>query len=116
VQAWGQVTLSPGNSFDLDTGQANSAADDFAYQADAGNHLLMPQAGAVFGIYINRERPAPENCRLAAMSAFPLPMESLPIGTYLCYRTSQGLLGWLQLDGFDAGASLVTFSFVTWGE
>jgi hypothetical protein len=114
VEASGPITMSPGDSVDLDTGQINvGIEDDLSYQTDAGEfHWLAPQAGAVLGVYGN-ELPGPDECGSANMSTAPIPVESLPMGTYLCYRTNMDLLGRTFLVDFDDDYTL-HMEILTW--
>ncbi len=113
--ASGQDSLLPDQKLDLDTNQINPASDDdLAYQADASkNHWLAPQNGAALGVYGGSE-PLVLACRNASMSAAPIAVESLSPGTYLCYKTSQGRLGWLRLDQFNSSDYSILIHFLTW--
>jgi hypothetical protein len=110
----GSATLLPGEAFNLDTAQKNTGeGDDLAYQENQGYHQLTPIAGALLGVY-GSTSPTLEACQSAGMSAAPQAIESLSIGTYLCYRTSEGLPGWLQLTGFSSNDYAIRFDFLTW--
>jgi hypothetical protein len=110
----GSATLLPGEAIDLDTAQINTGAeDDLAYQDNQGYHLILPIAGALLGVY-GCIPPTLEDCQAAGMSTAPIAAESLSTGAYLCYRTSQGLPGWLQLTGFDPDDFSIDFNLQTW--
>ena len=70
-------------------------------------------AGALLGVY-GSVPPTLETCQSAGMSTAPIAAESLSDGAYLCYRTSDGLLGWLQLNGFSSDDYSIRFDFLTW--
>jgi hypothetical protein len=114
IHVSGSASLLPGESIDLDTGQKNTGdGDDLSYQDSQGFHLLSPIDGALLGVY-GSEPPTLEACQSAGMSAAPIAIESLPAGFYLCYRTSQGLPGWLQLTGFSSDDYSIRLDFLTW--
>ena len=51
------------------------------------------------------------------MSAAPIAVESLSPGTYLCYRTDNGLPGWMLLvssnpDDFSLGVEVHTWASI----
>jgi len=114
IHVSGSVTLLPGEAIDLDTAQKNTGqGDDLTYQENQGYHLLTPTAGAMLGVY-GTVPPTLEACQSAGMSTAPIAAESFTTGFYLCYRTSEGLLGWLQLIGFSSDDYSIRFDFLTW--
>jgi len=42
-------------------------------------------------------------------------LEDVPSGAYLCYRTHEGLPGWLTITGLNPEMSTLDLDFVTWG-
>jgi hypothetical protein len=114
IHVSGSATLVPGESIDLDTAQKNTeGGDDLAYQENQGYHLLMPMDEAMLGVYGNLP-PTLEACQSAGMSTAPIAAESLSAGVYLCYRSSEGLPGWLQLITFNSEDFTIRFDFLTW--
>jgi len=114
IHVSGSATLLPGQTFNLDTGQMNSGEeDDLAYQENQGYHQLTPMAGAMLGVF-GGVPPTLEDCQSAGMSTAPIAAESLSAGAYLCYRTSEGLPGWVQLNGFSSDDYSIRFDFLTW--
>ena len=113
VQANGSVTLKPIQKFDLDQSGAGGG-EDISYETNAdGQHLLIPQ-GNVVATVIGVSQPSWGNCQTANMSAQPLVVENIPVATYLCYRTNQGLLGWLKLASFNASDGALLIDYLTW--
>jgi hypothetical protein len=113
----GPAQLASGASVDLDTLQLNPGSGaDLQYQADeSGTHWLGPLPGARLGVY-GVSQPGLQNCQNASLSTSPLPLESLQIGTYLCYQTDQGNYGWAQLAGLDTATSVVSLLILTWAQ
>jgi hypothetical protein len=113
--AQGSLSLQIGQAVDLDTGTLDSGdADDVRYQLEVGGfHFLSPQTGTVMGVF-GLAMPGIEACRSAGMSAAPLALESLTVGSYLCYQTDQGLVGWLRYNSLDVVQQLATLDFYTW--
>ena len=115
IHVSGSAILLPGEAIDLDTAQKNTGdEDDLTYQENQGYHLLTPMAGALLGVY-GSVSPTLEACQSAGMSTAPIAAESLTAGAYLCYRTSEGLPGWLQLNRFQLGRLLNSFRFSNLG-
>jgi len=114
IQVSGSATLAPGEAIDLETGQKNTGADDdLNYQDNEEYHQLAPIAGTVLGVY-GSQPPTLEACQSAGMSAAPIAVESLSTGVYLCYRTPQGLPGWLRLNHFNSEDSSISLDYLTW--
>lgn len=110
----GSAVLANGDSLDLDTTQTNTTGIDLGFQKDElRNHWFVPEGGAILGVY-GAEEPSLSICLSANMSAAPIPIESLSPGAYLCYRTSQGLPGWLRYDTLNADVPSVNLVFLTW--
>ena len=113
-QVGGELSPVPGDRIDLDALTLNSGDEDLAYQADEnGYHLLVPQSGALIGVYGNTE-PALASCQSAAMSSAPIAVESLPVGTYLCYTTNQGRIGRALLKALNPDDFTLTLDLLTW--
>ncbi len=114
IQSSGAASLKPTETFDFDNGMTNPQTDeDVIYEIDTNNfHLLTPKNNAQIGIFA-RSEPSPAACQSAAMSQAPIPLESVSDGIYLCYRTSQGLTGWMQYIGLQDDGTL-QISFRTW--
>jgi hypothetical protein len=110
----GELSPVPGNTIDLDTLTLNSGDEDLAYVADeSGYHWLSPQGGALLGVYGNTE-PSLTSCQAAVMSPAPIAVESLPVGTYLCYDTNQGRYGRAQLIAINPENFTLTLGLLTW--
>jgi hypothetical protein len=113
-QVGGELSPVPGNTIDLDTLTLNSGDEDLAYVADeSGYHWLSPQGGALLGVYGNTE-PSLTSCQAAVMSPAPIAVESLPVGTYLCYDTNQGRYGRAQLIAINPENFTLTLGLLTW--
>jgi hypothetical protein len=48
------------------------------------------------------------------MNSAPLEVESLTIGTYLCYMTNEARLGQAQLVAVDEDTFMLTLDLTTW--
>jgi len=114
VQASDTITLAPQDLIDLDSLQLQSQGADLGYQAGVNNyHFLMPMSPTLLGVYGSLE-PGLETCRTAIMSSAPIAIESLSIGTYLCYRTDLGATGRARLVAVDTTTFAITLDLLTW--
>ncbi len=113
----GQAALADQDQLDLDSGELNpeeTAAEDmvFLFGGDP-QYVLMTLNGTQWMIY-GEETPNFAQCQVVEMSGSAVSFEEMAAGTYLCYRTSDGLPGRLSIDGFDAESEQLQINFLTW--
>ncbi|GAB4498022.1 MAG: hypothetical protein OHK0052_10650 [Anaerolineales bacterium] len=114
AQASGPATLFPNDQIDLDTNQTNAGGDlAYALNADAAAYLLTPQGSALLSVY-GSARPDRAQCSATALASAPLNVNDLALGTYLCYKTDAGRIGWLRLTGFAADTGVLNIEIYTW--
>ena len=112
----GSLTMTVGNSIDLDTNTIDSGDLDLAYQtteAEPPVHQLVPLGNASIGIFGN-EQPTLSSCQNTTTSSSPLDIAQIPIGTYLCYQTSLSLPGWIRIDSFNPDNNTIRIQILTW--
>jgi hypothetical protein len=49
------------------------------------------------------------------MSSAPIAVESVSIGTYICYKTNEGRFGQVLLEGVNLDDFSLTLDLLTWG-
>ncbi len=114
TQASGKLSPAPGDAIDLDNLTMNGGDEDLLYQVEANNyHWLTPLEAAEIGVFGSQE-PTLLNCQTASMSAAPIAVESLTVGTYLCYLTNEGRLGRALLEALDPDDFVLTLDLLTW--
>ena len=114
ILAHGVLTPQPGQALDLDTIRISSQDADLNYQVDANNyHWLAPAGGARLGVFSNQE-PGPAECQSASMSQAPIAIESLAVGTYLCYRTNEEHFGRALFVALETNNYTLTLDLLTW--
>jgi len=111
----GDVDLEDGDQFDLDSGILNpeaAAQADFTYQYDGTPpHILSVLNGTQWMVY-GENQPAISDCSAATLLDNAISFSEVPVGTYVCYRTSGAVLGRLKIEGFEEGH--LSVSFLTW--
>ncbi|MEA3326585.1 MAG: NBR1-Ig-like domain-containing protein [Chloroflexota bacterium] len=111
----GDVNLANGDQFDLDNGILNpevASQADFNYQYDGTPpHILSVMNGTQWMVY-GENQPAIGDCTAATLLDNAISFTEVPVGTYVCYRTSEALLGRLMIEGFEEGQ--LSISFLTW--
>jgi hypothetical protein len=114
VQASGELPLVPGDALDLDNLILNDGDTDLHYQADANDiHWLTPEEDAKIGVF-SSQQPNLSDCQSASMSHAPIAVESLPLGTYLCYTTNETRIGRMLLEAVDPDNFTLTLLLLTW--
>ena len=111
----GSLTLNAAQSVDLDTLQLDTAGADLAYQQADGGHQLSPLAGVSLGVF-GAGQPTFGQCQSTATGAVSINLEATETGTYFCYITNQGLIGWVRLDTLDTENNSVNITILTWGD
>jgi hypothetical protein len=111
----GAIELAVGKTADLDTGKMGvGAGDDLSLQkTDGTTILLVTLNGAVLadmGTFV----PNAAECLSTNLQASSLPLATLKVGGTWCYRTSQGLPGFLRLTVVSAVESKISFDYQTW--
>lgn len=61
---------------------------------------------------MDEDEPAYEDCMAAELTGAAISYDEVPFGTFLCFKTSDGLPGWLLFETFEG--SRLTISFLTW--
>ena len=115
VQASGSIALNVGDRIDLDTLGVNSGTgEDMSYESDAdGNHPLGPLDNALLARYGDNQ-PSLALCQQASLASTPIIVENVPVGTYLCSRTNQGLPGYARITALDIDNYQLTLDLLTW--
>ena len=107
----GKATLLPGDALEVD-GNSISPVDILYLTIDT-THILRPQDTAIWGIY-GRTPPSLQDCQNTPRSAADIPLDSLPVDTYLCYQSSDGHPGYAHLLTVDTKTWKITIEFLTW--
>jgi len=114
VFANGSSELAIGDSYDLDSLVVNGGGADLSYALDgSSNHVLSPLAGARIGVF-GGTAPGLAQCQAASLASAPLAVESVGVGSYLCFQTDAGRYGRLQIVAFDNNTGALTIGVTTW--
>jgi hypothetical protein len=114
IIASGSPAMKLDESLDLDTGQFNQLEnDDLVFVLDEDQPHLNPENGARL-VHFGTSMPGIEDCLLSPVAEAPIPLDALQAGSYLCYRTTQGLPGRIYLSSIDMENNLLNLEFVTW--
>jgi len=113
IKAIGPATLNLGDALDLDTNTVNGSGADLSYQLNNLMHSLDPISSAAMTV-VGSAQPSLTTCQSVTLSADPVVVDTVPVGTYLCYRTDGALPGWLQITGFDAITGILNLQIYTW--
>lgn len=109
------VILFPADQLDLDSVQVNAGGGDLAYDQGEGegSFTLTPLGSALMAVS-GSFQPGEQDCRAASLSAAAVEVSGLVVGTYLCYRTNDGNIGWLQYTSFNPDNNRLDLTANTW--
>lgn len=109
--------MIPGDKINLDTLQINAGGVDlYYYVKNNGQPELAPEGSALFSIY-GAGTPGYNDCASAPLTSLAIPFRNLNAGAYLCYRTDQGLFGYLRLLSLDAtNNNTLSIQVLTWSQ
>lgn len=115
VFSTGQVILSADQAIDLDYGDLDlSDQADGIFEESVEGRLQWSSLNegrfAIFGL----SKPGELECTLATLSEQPISVSGLEAGIYLCYRTSDGLPGMMQIENLFVEESRMAINFTTW--
>lgn len=115
VRITGSAALENGDELDLDTATLNPPDDteaDLVYQyGDSPIHQLIPINDTKWVVF-GGTQPSLGDCINKTLTEEPISFDQVPDGTYICYRTSETLRGWLLINGFEE--SQLNVNFLTW--
>ena len=111
----GSGSLLAGQAFDLDSGQttADNQVDIRLEETNADILQWTPLNNARFAVF-GLNMPGELECQYATMTDQSLAVSDFETGIYLCYRTSEGLPGRLQIASLPVDGSPLTLNFTTW--
>jgi len=115
VYLTGEVLLNNQDQLDLDTGvinPVNVTEADFLYQQGAEPAHTLSTMNGLEWLVMGETVPRYNECISAEFSEDPLNYQELPIGTYVCFKSSEGLPGWFLFEDFLAGQ--LSIHFLTW--
>jgi hypothetical protein len=113
--ARGTFELEVGKPFNLDSGKSGTGAgDDLELQKSAtADFQLAPVNGSRLADF-GTQTPNALDCWNSPLTGEPVRSTTLKVGEILCYRTNQGLPGYLRIRTITVKGPKVTIDFLTW--
>lgn len=100
--------------FDFDNGAETSAGADLWFHAITNTELyLEPRNGARLALGDGSERGF-AGCSSASFSTARIPLASVPVGTFVCVRTSDNRIGQFRMNAISGSPRVLTVQFTTW--
>lgn len=111
----GEVTLEPGDTVNLDTGEKNTGdQDDIGFVLGDDDVLLVIVQGDAKLLWMGPQQPTDQDCRGQNLSSNAIALETLAIDDYVCYLTNQALPGYFRLVESDTVETRLLLEIVTW--
>ncbi|HSF91255.1 MAG TPA: hypothetical protein VLA51_03510, partial [Paracoccaceae bacterium] len=108
----GSIDLRRYESANLDNGAIGGFGVDIWYQSTTPvRNYLTPRNGARLALG-DRARKGYSGCSAETYSTAPIPLWTIPIGSYVCAKTDQGRFSEFRLSGF-AGTTM-ELDYTTW--
>ncbi len=114
VQASGNNNLVPNDRINLDTNQINVGGEDLSYQPNAKGKLILSSLGNVGIGGFGGKTPSYAECKSLALGGASPAVTNLGAGYYICYRTDQGLYGWMRILGYNPETGMLSIQINTW--
>ncbi len=115
VYASGQISLLLDEAVDLDSGLLDMAeANDLALTRSQEKGLYIAPVNDARIVPFGPNAPGLLECSQAALTSTLIDLQKISIGSYLCYRTTQGLPGRIFLSAVDVDQGTLDIEFVTW--
>ncbi len=115
VHAQGGGVVRQTYMFDLDTGAETGAGADFWFRAVTATEMYIePQNGARLALGDRSERGF-TGCSSASFSTARIPLASIPVGSFVCVRTSDDRISQFRMSAITPSSPRVlTINFTTW--
>jgi hypothetical protein len=114
VQVSGNNNLAPNDRINLDTNQVNGGGEDLSYQPNAKGKLVLTALGNVGIGGFGGKMPSYADCKGLPLGGSSPAVSNLGAGYFICYRTDQGLYGWMQLGSYNPGTGVLAVRINTW--
>jgi len=114
VQVSGNNNLVPNDRINLDTNQINGGGEDLSYGLNAKGKLVLTPLGNVGIAGAGGSTPSYSDCKSEPLGGAAANVANLGQGYYICYRTDQGLYGWLRILGYNGDTGMLSLQINTW--
>jgi len=115
IKVSGTARIGASEIFDLDYGHLTPPGTaDIYYENTDGTHVFLVTSGGSKNrkFALGAAAPSYRKCRSVKLADHMTPMEQLPDGTYLCWKTSGHRYARVQI--LSHSTSEVDISYVTW--
>lgn len=110
----GVNTMVANDRLDLDLNQLNSGNEDVTLTPNAQGRLLLSTLGNAGMAGFGTSAPSFGQCQSASPVPASVTMRNIPQGFYICYRTGQGLFGWLRVSSYNDTSGTLNLQVNTW--
>lgn len=115
IYASGSMPLMLGEGLDLDSAQVNQAEqDDIRIDSTEAGEMQLASVDSARLTEYGNSIPQMFDCSQTGDYNTPLVLQPDLVGVYYCYRTTQGLPGWVTIKSIDPEKGQVDLEFVTW--
>jgi hypothetical protein len=113
--ARGTFELEIGKPFNLDSGKLGTGAgDDLELQKSAAADFQLAPVNGARIVDFGTQTPNALECWNSPLTGEPVRSTVLNVGEIFCYRTNQGLPGYLRIRTITVKGPKVTIDYLTW--
>jgi hypothetical protein len=110
----GVNTMVANDRLNLDTNQLNSGGEDLTLKPNSQGRLLLSTLGNAGLAGYGSSKPSYYQCQNSGPGPASVSMRNIPQGFYICYRTDQGLYGWLRISAYNDTSGTLNLQLNTW--
>ena len=110
----GAVSLQMDDALDLDKKSKNNGEEDLILTKDDQDFPYIATTGSARMGYHGGGQPTGAICQATSLGSSPVYLQDISGGSYFCYRTNEGNLGWLQAIDYDTGDEVLSIQMLTW--
>jgi hypothetical protein len=114
IKVKGQNSLGVNEGLDFDTNHKNGGGEDISISANDQGKLILTTNGSAVMAGFGGSPPTYAQCSSMGLAPASTGVKSLPQGLYICYRTDQGLYGWMRINGFNEITGILSIAINTW--
>jgi len=112
----GNNIMVTNDRLNLDNNQLNSGGEDVGLEPNAQARLQLKTLGNAGMTGFGTAKPSYAQCLATGLGAAAVTMRNIPQGFYICYRTDQGLIGWLRVAGYNDTSGTLNLQINTWAQ
>jgi hypothetical protein len=110
----GAVSLQMDDGLDLDSKSKNNGEEDLILEKDDQDFPFIAATGSAQIGYHGGGQPTAAICQATSLGSSPVYLQDISGGSYFCFSTNAGKLGWLQAIDYNSDQETLSIQMLTW--